>query len=260
MRQRIVRPGVRDEIGMFGVVAGIDEGNATLRDARRYPSVESDAASAERALQGEIFVAGRGRIGAEEETRTPLGDPIGESIILAVECIEEDDARDSAAGAADVERIGSRQIAPAIGDEDTGIEAKRFAQLVVAILLGEMLRRLVQILAESTRLPEPPALESRASTANCGATRTALMPEDSICRGTPWRSRTSRSSVALLPWKNTTIHAGAARIETLGNIEQRAIIVVGRLLPQNAAARRLMAEFAILRHIEERHALVGMSP
>ena len=53
-----------------------------------------------------------------------------------------------------------------------------------------------------------PAEESAAFTANWGASSTALTPESEICCGTNCRSRTSRSSVAPLPWKNTTITPG----------------------------------------------------
>ena len=101
-----------------------------------------------------------------------------------------------------------------------------------------------------------PALESSASTANCGATSTALRPDSATCRGTCWRLRTSRVSVASLPWKKTTMHCRPARIESARDVEQRAAVAVGLVLPVDAAARRGVAAPVAFDHVEERLVLL----
>ena len=97
-----------------------------------------------------------------------------------------------------------------------------------------------------------PALESAASTASCGASSTALTPESEICCGTSCRSRTSRSSVAPLPWKNTTITPGLRASKCLGDVHQHAVVVVGLVLPVDPAGIAAVAVAVALGDVEER--------
>ncbi len=78
-------------------------------------------------------------------------------------------------------------------------------------------------------------------------------------RGTCWRSRTSRVSVARLPWKNTTISSRPPDIEAARDREQHAPVAVGQVLPIDAAAQRGVAAPLAVDHVEEGDVLVRHS-
>ena len=72
-----------------------------------------------------------------------------------------------------------------------------------------------------------PTLESGASNANCGATRTAFIPEAEICAGTCWRVTYVAFKGGAVTMEEQHHHGRTARIKALGNVQQDPVIVIG---------------------------------
>ena len=157
-----------------------------------------NAVALEARLHREVALFGRAGISADEERPAAFRlDPVGEFVGLAIERVEQHDAADAVAGAAVGQRKGGGQIAAAIGDEDDRHAAERGARRC-GIERGELGVRLVEELRRSAPgCQKLPALESRASTAICGAISTRV--ETGLARAgaapagdRPRRARASR--------------------------------------------------------------------
>ena len=122
-----------------------DAGRAVLHRQSRLLKLRFDR---------QIAVARRGRIGADEEGAAagPL-DPARELVALAIERVEQHHAAHPAGVAADRQRIGRRQIAAAVGDDDHRHAAEGAMGLGVEV--AELALGLVEEAREAAGRPEP---------------------------------------------------------------------------------------------------------
>ena len=195
--------------------------------------------------------------GADEKGRRALGEPVREFVVLAERRVEQHDAAQAIVGAAG--RAGrtppgcSRRCRPRSRPARRGTRRARARRRRAR----SGVRPLPAGIARNTSGSQNrPALESSAFTANCGATSTALSPDSVTCRGTSWRLRTSRASVASLPWKNTTMSAGRRGSKPLGMCSRTRAVAVGLVFPVGAAARGIVAAPLAVEHVEERTVLL----
>src|SRR6266481_1325689 len=148
------------------------------------------------------------RIGTDEEAGPVVDDPRRELVELAINRVEQEHAAHAVAEAAHFQAPRRRHKAAAVADDHDRHVGESPGGARIAVETGEVLGRLRHERLSPPGCQNLPALESAASTASCGASSTALTPDSEICCGTSCRSRTSRSSVAPLPWKNTTMTPG----------------------------------------------------
>ena len=161
-------------------------------------------------------------------------------------------------GAAAVERVGGRQVAAAVGHDHDRREVELAAGGAVAVEPHQPLGGLVDIGGEMAGLPE-------IAGAGIGGVEGELRCHqgDVLARfGDLARHGLAHHHVAFergtLAVEIERDQDRPLRIEAGRQIEQRAAVAVGRLLPVDVAAQAGMAALVAVAHVEERFLVAGI--